>query len=291
MEQRRTIVQEVARTAGSQRHACRWLGFHRSAVRYRARRPDDAALRRRLQELAAEHPRWGSPLLTWQLREQEGWPDNHKRIRRVYRSEGLAVRRRGRRKLVRARVPLPVASEPNERWAMDFVRDTLATGHVFRALTVVDTCTRESPAIAVDVSLPGARVTDVLDAIAGERGYPRAIMVDNGSEFQSRAMAAWAHKHGVQLHFIQPGKPVQNAFIESFNGRLRDECLNQHWFLSLADARRIIEAWRVHYNTARGHRALDGQTPAQFAARLAAHPRTNVMINQEHLTTPTGLSA
>ena len=270
MEQRRTIVVDVARTAGSQRRACRWLGFHRSAMRYRSHRRDDAALRQRLRELAAEHPRWGSPLLIWQLRDQEGWPDNHKRIRRVYRLEGLAVRRRGRKKLVRARVPLPVASQPNEWWTMDFVRDTLASGPAFRALTMLDTCTREALGIEVDISLPGERVVAALDAIAEERGYPKHIQVDNGTEFQSKALNLWAHRHHVQLHFIRPGKPVENAFIESFNGKFRDECLNQHWFLSLADARRIIEAWRITYNTARAHRSLNRRTPAQFAASL--HP-------------------
>jgi putative transposase len=285
MEQRRTIVQAVAPTAGSQRRACRWLGFHRSAVRYRSRRRDETALRERLKELATTHPRWGAPLLIWQLRDQEGWPDNHKRIRRLYRAEGLTVRRRGRKKLVRARVPLPPATEPNERWAMDFLRDTLATGTAFRTLTVVDTCTRESPAIEVDVSLPGERVVTVLEGIATDRGYPKAIMVDNGSEFQSRAVNAWAHEHDVELHFIRPGKPVENAFIESFNGKFRDECLNQHWFLSLAEARRIIEAWRVQYNTARAHRALNRLTPAQFAAQFC-NPGTEVKSNnqQQHLT-------
>lgn len=229
--------------------------------------------------------RWGAPLLIWQLRDQEGWPDNHKRIRRLYRAEGLVVRRRGRKKLVRARVPLAPAMVPNERWAMDFVRDTLAPGAAFRALTVVDTCTREALAIEVDVSLPGERVVLVLEAIARERGYPQAIMVDNGTEFQSRAVNAWAHQHQVQLHFIRPGKPVENAFIESFNGKFRDECLSQHWFLSLAEARRIIEAWRLQFNTARGHRGLNRLTPAQFAARFS-NPRTEVIDNEErqHLT-------
>lgn len=183
------------------------------------------------------------------------------------------MRRRGRKKLVRARVPLAPARVPNERWAMDFLRDTLASGPAFRALTIVDTCTREALAIEVDHSLPGERVVAVLEALARHRGHPQAIMLDNGTEFQSRAVNAWAHQHQVQLHFIRPGKPVENAFIESFNGRFRDECLNQHWFLSLAEARRIIEAWRVQYNTARGHRALNHLTPAQFASRLGTPPQ------------------
>jgi putative transposase len=278
MEQRRTIVGEVALTAGSERRACHWLGFHRSAIRYRARRRDDTALRQRLRELAAAHPRWGSPLLTWQLRAQEGWPDNHKRIRRLYRAEGLVVKRRAKRKLIVARVPLSTVTRPNERWAVDFIRDTLASGAAFRALTLVDICTRESLAIEVDVSLGAERVIAVLEALAEVRGYPAALVLDNGPEFQSRALHAWAQAHG-----------VQNAFIESFNGRFRDECLSQHWFLTLAEARAVIECWRLSYNTARSHRALGRLTPAQFAARF--HPPTAAEIQPPEPTVTTRLSA
>jgi putative transposase len=268
MEQRRTIVADVRTTAGTERRACRWLGFHRSAVRYRPRRQrDDAGLRRRLRELASRHPRWGSPMLIWRLR-QEGVRDNHKRIRRLYRLEGLAVRRQRRKRVAVPRVPHPVPSQPNEQWAMDFIRDTLNDGRAFRLLTILDTCTRESPAIEVDHSLGADRVVTVLDRLAVTRGLPQRIVVDNGSEFQSRALDAWAHQRGVQLVFIRPGKPVENAFIESFNGRVRDECLNQHWFLSVADARRTIERWRVSYNTARPHRGLAHVPPAVFAERF-----------------------
>ena len=268
MEQRRTIVADVLTTAGTERRACRWLGFHRSAVRYRTRRVrDDATLRQRLRDLATAHPRWGSPMLIWQLR-QEGVRDNHKRIRRLYRLEGLAVRRRRRKRIAHPRVQLAAATRPNELWAMDFMRDTLSDGRAFRALTIVDTCTRESPAIEVDVSLGAARVVAVLERLAATRGLPGRIVVDNGPEFQSRALHAWAYHRGVTLQFIRPGKPVDNAFIESFNGRLRDECLNQHWFLSLADARRTIEAWRLTYNTARPHRGLASRTPAAFAKQF-----------------------
>lgn len=270
MEQRRTVVRETKLTAESERRACRWLGFHRSAVRYVVRQKEgEALLRRRLCELADEKPRWGSPMLAWRLR-REGFRDNHKRIRRLYRLEGLAVRRRRRRRkcVAQARVPLPRASRPNEQWAMDFVRDTLSDGRAFRALTVVDTCTRESPAIEVDVSLGSERVVAVLERLAMTRGLPERIVLDNGPEFQSRALDAWAHRRGVSLNFIRPGKPVENAFIESFNGRLRDECLNQHWFLSLADARRTIESWRVSYNTARPHRGLALRTPAEYAEQF-----------------------
>lgn len=288
MEQRRTIVRQVHVTAGSERRACRWLGFHRSAVRYQGRRRDESRLRQRLRELAAQHPRWGYPMLTWRLR-QEGVPDNHKRIRRLYRAEGLAVRRRSKKKLVVARVPMPATTQPNELWAMDFVQDTLASGQVFRALTIVDTFTRESPTIEVDVSLGADRVVQVLEQLALTRGFPRAIVTDNGPEFQSRAFNAWAHAHNVQLQFIRPGKPVENPFIESFNGRFRDECLNQHWFLTLADARQTIEAWRITYNTARPHRGLNRLTPSQFAHRF--HTQNEETVKRLAITTTERLSA
>lgn len=269
MEQRRTVVAEVSGAAeGSERRSCRWLGFHRSAVRYVVlRREGELHLRQRLRELAEEHPRWGSPMLTWRLRT-EGITDNHKRIRRLYRAEGLAVRRQRKKKVAVARIPLPRATNPNEEWAMDFVRDTLSDGRSFRAFTIVDTCTRECPAIEVDVGLGADRVVEVLERLRVTRGLPERITLDNGPEFQSRALDAWAHKRGVKLNFIRPGKPVENAFIESFNGRLRDECLNQHWFLSLSDARRTIESWRESYNTARPHRGLGRLTPSKYAERF-----------------------
>jgi len=225
---------------------------------------DDAALRRRLRELATANPGWGAPLLISRLR-QEGVTDNHKRIRRLYRLEGLIMRRQRRKRVAVPRTPLPPTAAPNELWAMDFVRDTLASGRVFRALTLVDTCTRECLRIEVDVSLSGERVVRVLEQLRVTRGLPARISCDNGPEFRSRALDAWAYQHHVLLHFIQPGKPVQNAYIESFNGRLRQECLNQHWFLSLSDARRTIEQWRIAYNTARPHRGLAGRTPLEAA--------------------------
>lgn len=264
MEQRRTIVGAVRPTAGSERRACRWLGFHRSAVRYVPAARDDAALRARLRVLAEAHPRWGAPMLLWKLR-QEGVTDNHKRVRRLYRLEGLAVRRRRRKRVAVARVAVPGATQPNEHWAMDFVRDTLSDGRAFRALTLVDVYTRECPVIEVGVSLGGDRVVAVLEQLRLTRGLPRRITVDNGPEFRSKVLDAWAHQHRVPLQFSRPGKPVDNTYIEAFNGRLRDECLNQHWFLSLPDAQRTIEQWRVDYNTVRPHRALAGRTPTQFA--------------------------
>lgn len=281
-EQRRTVVayvQEAAEAEGrpvSERRACRWLGVHRTPVRYVSRRAPDTELRERLRTLAAEHPRWGVPRLVWLLR-REGRTDNYKRVERVYREEGLAVRRRSRKRAAQARVERPAPDAPNVRWSMDFVRDTTASGRVFRALTIVDDFTRESLGIEVDTSLPGARVVQVLERLAATRGVPHAISVDNGPEFAGQALDTWAHACGVALQFIRPGKPVENAYIESFNGRLRDECLNGHWFLSLADARRQIAAWRAEYNSARPHSSLAGRTPDEFAQeheRLRLVPTT-----------------
>lgn len=286
-EQRRTAVAYVQETAGaagaplSQRRACRYLGVHRTPVRYASRRAPDAELRGRLRELAAEKPRWGYKRLHWLLR-REGAAVNHKKVHRLYREEGLIVRRRPRKRPARARVERPAPGGPDVRWSMDFVRDATAGGRVFRALTVVDDFTRECVAIEVDTSLPGARVVQVLERLAGTRGVPQAISVDNGPEFAGRALDAWAHGRGVALEFIRPGRPVDNAYVESFNGRLRDECLNAHWFLSVADARREIAAWRAEYNGARPHGGLAGRTPEQFARE---HER------QRLVPTPTRLSA
>jgi putative transposase len=259
----------------SQRHACRWLGVQRSPVRYVPDpRRDDAPLRVRLRELAVLHPRWGAPLLTWAL-QREGRTDNHKRIERVYRLDGLAVRKRRRKKLTRPRAPHAPALVPNDRWSMDFLRDTLAAGRVIRIFTVVDECTRDALQIAVDTSFPGVRVVRALDGIAAARGYPKQLICDNGPEFVGRDVVGWAAHHGVQLVHIQPGKPNQNAFVESFNGRVRDECLNRHWFLSLADARRTIAAFQLLYNTGRRHGAHGTLTPTEFAATFTAPPRTS----------------
>jgi putative transposase len=266
MAQRRTIVTEVAATARSERRACRWLGVSRSGVRYPAQRPArDQALRARLRELASEHPRWGWPMLHWRL-HQEGLHVNHTRVRRLYRLEGLAVRRQRRKRVARPRVALPPPTAPNRRWSMDFVHDCCADGRAFRAFTLVDDFTRECPVIEVDRRLGSERVVAVLTRLAQTRGLPTTISLDNGPEFQSKALDAWAFQHGVQLQFIRPGKPVENAFIESFNSRFRDECLNQHWFRTLPEAQACIERWRQHYNTARPHRGLGRRTPAAFAA-------------------------
>jgi putative transposase len=252
----------------SERHACRLMGMARSTNRYRARRAQrDAALRTRLKELAAKRMRFGYRRLT-ALLTREGMPTNHKRVYRLYREEGLAMRIRARRRIRwRGVATNPAARRPNERWSMDFVSDCVSTGRVIRMLTIVDDCTRECPAIEVDTSLGGPRVRRVLDRIASERGLPEAIVLDNGPEFRGRALAAWSEQRGVRLEFIQPGKPVQNAYAESFNGRLRDECLNANWFTSLSDARRKIESWRQDYNQQRPHSSLGYLPPAEFAQK------------------------
>jgi putative transposase len=222
------------------------LQLPRASWYYRAHRREDTALRRRLRELAQARPRFGYLRLHVLLR-REGWRINKKRVHRLYREEGLTVRLARRRKRAsHLRVlPPPPPQQANERWSMDFVADTLLDGRRFLALTVVDNWSRHSPLIEVDVTLPWARVVSALERVAKHRGYPRMITVDNGSEFASKALDAWAYAHGVKLDFIRPGKPVENAVIESFNGRFRDECLNAQVFISLHDARQRIEAWRI----------------------------------------------
>jgi len=222
-----------------------------------------------LKELAAKRMRFGYRRLTAML-VREGMPANHKRVYRLYREEGLAMRIRQRRRIHWKGVGTrPAATRPNERWSMDFVSDCVSTGKVIRMLTLVDECTRECPAIEVDTSLGGLRVRRVLDRIVSARGLPEAIVLDNGPEFRGRVLAAWSEERGVRLEFIQPGKPVQNAYVESFNGRLRDECLNANWFTSLNDARCKIESWRQDYNQQRPHSSLDYLPPAEFARTQA----------------------
>jgi putative transposase len=236
----------------------------KGTLRYRARRDPQDALRQRLRELAAVRVRFGYRRLTVLLR-REGWRVNAKRIYRLYDLEGLAVRTKPRRKLAsRARVPLPTASRPNERWSMDFVSARLADGRWFRTLTVVDCYTRESLALVADRSLTGVKVAAALSHVLQHRPRPIAITVDNGGEFVSRAMDAWAYAHDIRLDFIRPGKPVENAFIESFNGRLRDECLNSHVFATVAEAQAVLDTWRHDYNHVRPHSALGDATPAAW---------------------------
>lgn len=269
----------VAREQGalSERRACGLLGVQRALVRYRPRRPQEGALRTRLRELAGERPRFGYRRLRILLEREKTesgelrWRVNHKRVYRLYREEGLVMRRRKRRRFrAEARVPLTLPKTAHEVWTMDYTHDELASGRKFRTLNLMDGYTREALAIEVDTSLPGLRVVRVLEGLRERRGTPAAIQVDNGTEFTSRVVDQWAYQHQVALHFIERGKPTQNALIESFNGKFRDECLNQNWFVDLRDAQDRIEAWRVDYNTVRPHSSLGYQTPVEFAHRAAA---------------------
>ena len=205
----------------------------------------------------------------WVLLRREGWLINRKRVRRLYRLDGLQLRMRVRRRkhIALHRGPAPVPSGPHERWSMDLVHDTLADGRPFRILTVVDNWSRSSPVLEAGFRMSGALVSQVLDHVLGEGQRPRSITVDHGTEFQSRALEDWAYRRGIQLDFIRPGKPVEHAFIESFNGRLRDECLNGHQFASLAEAQAVIDAWRVDDNTRRPHSSLGHLTPSEFVTQ------------------------
>ncbi len=244
---------------------CRIIGLNRSSCRYISRGKDDSELRERLKELAAERRRYGSPRLMVLLR-RDGFTDNHKRIERVYREEGLQVKRRKRKRTCRSTRArqIEVPDQPNQRWSMDFVTDSIVTGRRFRALAIVDDYSRECPAIEVDTSMGGRRVVGVLERLSETRGLPETITMDNGPEFAGRALDEWAYRKGVKLSFIRPGKPIENAFAESFNGRLRDECLNTNWFLSLKHARGVIEDWRKDYNTVRPHSSWGGLAPEEF---------------------------
>ena len=236
-----------------------------SSYYYKPKPSNEGALRAALKEAASKRRRWGYRKLAMKLR-REGFTDNHKRIYRVYREEGLQVPMRRKRKAALWRGEKPEASgHRDDRWSMDFMSDQLANGRRIRTLNIVDDHTRECLAIEVDSSLSGHRVCRVLDRLVAERGHPKRLITDNGPEFTSKVLDRWAYEHCVELQFIQPGKPVQNAFVESFNGTMRNECLNEHWFLDLDDAKELIEAWRIDYNTERPHSSLGGMTPGEFA--------------------------
>lgn len=261
------MVVEVMAHGLSQRRACGLMEITRRSFRREPGPDRDRELRERLRALAEERRRWGCPML-YQMIRREGWRVNHKRIERLYREEGLSLRRRRRRKrLSHLRVVRPRPAAANQAWALDFVHDSLMNGRRFRALAVIDEWSRESLAIEVDVSLTGERVKRVLDRPAIGRGLPAVIQSDNAPEFTSLVLDQWAYDNHVRLQFIEPGKPIQNAFIESFNSRLREECLNQHVFVSLDDARSKIEQWRIEYNCERPHSSLGYLTPEEFAAR------------------------
>jgi len=262
------VAREEARL--SERRACGLMEIDRGSVRYRKRRRDDQPLRQRLRELAYERRRYGYRRLHVLLR-REGWVVNHKRVYRLYREEGLLVRqRRRKRAAAHERVPLPAPLRPDQGWSMDFMADALGNGRRFRTLNIVDEYTREAPAIEVDTSLPGARVVRVLEELKQQGRKPEWIVTDNGPEFTGKDLDEWAYKNGVRLETIRPGRPMENGYIESFNGKMREECLNEHWFVDLADAREKIEVWRVDYNTRRPHSALGYLTPVEFAHRAAA---------------------
>jgi len=250
----------------SERRACAVVTLRRSSYRYQSMADEQAALRMRIRDLAAVRVSYGYRRLHVLLR-REGWQVNHKRVYRLYRAEGLTLRRKTPRRRVahQRREVRPTVATPNERWSMDFMSDELFDGRRIRLLTLVDHFTRESPAIAVDGSIGGHRVVSVLARLALQGRVPKTIAVDNGPEFISKVLDQWAYMNGVELDFSRPGKPTDNAMIESFNARVRQECLNENWFLSLEDAQEKVEAWRRHYNSERPHSALGQLAPEEFA--------------------------
>jgi putative transposase len=251
----------------SQRRACEVLGTARSVVRYRHLRPDDAALRARLRELASERRRFGYRRLNQMLR-REGTVVNLKKIRRLYALERLQVRRRGgRKRALGTRAPMAVPQAPDQRWSLDFVSDVMTDGRRFRVLAVIDDFTAECLCLAADTSLSGLRVARELDTIIAMRTRPLMCVSDNGTELTSMAILRWSQEQNIEWHYIAPGKPQQNAFVESFNGRLRDELLNETLFSSLAEVRAVLAEWRHDYNTQRPHSRLGWLTPSEFANR------------------------
>jgi putative transposase len=263
---RREAVAHLCRTYEvSQRRACRSIGVDRGSMRYRSRRPDDGAARARLRELAGVRRRFGYRRLHILL-DREGSHMNHKKLRRLYAEERLQVRRRGgRKRALGTRAPMAVPQGPNQRWSMDFVSDALTDGRRFRILVVVDDFTRECLCLVADTSLSGVRVGRELDTVFVTRGRPATCVSDNGTEFTSMAILRWSQDTGIDWHYIAPGKPTQNAFVESFNGRLRDELLNETLFSSLAQVREALEAWKDDYNTVRPHSGLGNLPPAVYA--------------------------
>jgi putative transposase len=251
----------------SQRRACRLVGLQPKTYRYASTRPHDGALRARLKELASQRRRFGYRRLGLLLARQ-GIRINRKKLYRLYKEERLTVRKRGgRKRALGTRAPMSIPQDQNLRWSLDFVMDTLVSGRRFRILTLVDDFTRECLTLVADTSLTSLRVVRELDRVIEARGCPRMIVSDNGTEFTSNAILAWQEEQEIEWHYIAPGKPMQNGFVESFNGRLRDECLNEHLFANLNEARQLIEEWRIDYNTNRPHTSLNGLTPTEFATR------------------------
>jgi len=256
------------------------VGITRWINRYQSRRDPQEELRQRLRELAGSRPRYGYRRLTVMLR-REGWKVNAKRVYRIYREENLGVHTAKRKKRgAHVRVPLPEPTRPNQRWSMDFVSDRLADGRWFRILTVIDQYTRECLCAYADRSQTGEKVVAQMKRLAAMRGMPESITTDNGGEFAGKAMEAWAYQNSVKLDLIRPGKPVENGYIESFNGRLRDECLNGEIFFDLADAREKLERWREDYNERRPHSSLADRTPAEFARVAGARRFTLLTVDK-----------
>ncbi len=251
----------------SQRRACCVLGIDRSSVRYRSVRPDDANLRKAMKAVATERRRFGYRRVHVML-ERQGWQVNQKKLRRLYREEKLQVRKRGgRKRALGTRRPMLVPERPNERWSLDFVSDAFTDGRRFRVLAIVDDFSRECLALVADTSLSGLRVTRELTAIMARRGRPKTIVSDNGTELTSMAVLRWCQETRIDWHYIAPGKPMQNAFVESFNGSFRDELLNETLFSSLAEAREKISTWKDDYNRHRPHSSLGNLTPHEFAMK------------------------
>ena len=268
----------------SERRACKAIGYCRMTMRYQTTRADDVSLRQRLRAIAQERRRFGYRRLHVLLK-REGYLINHKKLFRLYREEKLTVRRRGgRKRAIGTRAPMLVPMMPNERWSLDFVSDQLICGRRFRILTIVDDCTRECLTLVADTSLSGVRVARELDRLMIERGKPKIIVSDNGSELTSNAILAWAGQASVDWHYIAPGRPMQNAFIESFNGRLRDELLNETLFTLLAQARAALGCWRADYNDTRPHSQLGWKTPSEFA--FTCHSRRDLALRHAESSAP-----
>jgi putative transposase len=263
------VTRAINEKSYSQARACVLVGLAPKTYRYVSKRGSDHPVRERLRELAHERRRFGYRRLHLLL-GREGVKLNRKKLYRLYKQERLTVRKRGgRKRALGTRAPMVIPQGINQRWSLDFVSDALADSRRFRILAVIDDFSRECLALIADNSLSGIRVARELDRIAAVRGYPRLIVSDNGTELTSNAILAWQKEHRVEWHYIAPGKPMQNGFAESFIGRFRDECLNEHLFRSLAEARRIIVCWRLDYNAKRPHTSLGGLTPAEFATRPA----------------------
>ena len=258
----------LARYALSERRACVLFALSRTGYRYQHKPRQDSELRSRLKELATMYPRYGY-LMLHALLKREGLVVNKKRTYRLYTELGLQVRTKKRKKLTRPRIAMDLPQAINERWSMDFVSDQLANGRRFRVLNIVDDYSREVVGQYVAHSISGSHVAWYLNRLAEERGLPKSIVCDNGTEYTSQAMFFWSEASGTKLSFIQPGKPTQNAFVESLNGKFRNECLNQHWFKSLDDAKEKIVAWQSHYNQERPHSSLDYLAPIEFASKVA----------------------